>query len=301
MTTAGPSSPAPSTGLPNCYWAVIDAPGWRRPGALPAHFLAMLDEQIPVPAAGLHAVGVPLGDGRAVVCAVARDRLLQVDRHPFSVELFPSEVPPAIDDAAGRVLSTSRFNLLVGEFEPARFRRARHRRVLRIAAVALVACSLLAIGFERRATHWRAVGSSARLATDRLVSGFDLGGGGEPTLEVVSASVDRLQAVRRAAAQAAPSPDGSLILAELLRGWPASDSSDTQSISIANGVVSVSTTVRGDPRKFLDALRVPDGWILDEPRLNSAGELTRLTLLLRPAPKHPRTPAEVPDAAEGHP
>jgi hypothetical protein len=280
---------------------VIDAPGWRHPGAVPKHFLPVLDEQIPVPSAGLHAVGVPLGDGRAVVCAVPRDRLLRLESDPLRAELFPSGVPASIDEAArGLAPAPSNFNLLVGEFEPARFRRARRRRVLTAAAATLVVCVVLSIGFERRASHWREVATSARLATDQLVARADLGGT-EASLEVVSASVDRLHAIRTAAAQAAPSPDAALALAQLLRGWPASASSETQSISIAGGIVSVSTTVRGDPRTFLDALQVPADWTLDEPRLNSVGDLTRLTLSLRPALKHTRPPADAPGATEGHP
>jgi hypothetical protein len=52
-------------------------------------------------------------------------------------------------------------------------------------------------------------------------------------------------------------------------------------VSEAGATVSVS--VEGDPTPFLKAMKPPPGWGMDEPRLNSADKLTRLTLQLRPA------------------
>jgi hypothetical protein len=259
----------------------MDAPGWKRPGPVPRHFLPSLEESIPLSADKLHGVGVPLGDGRAVVCAVAIDELAHTGRHATS--LTPQEVPDAVRAACGAELSPSSFELLVGPFEPAEQRSLRNRSVLRMAAAVLVFCGLLSVGFERRAAHWRAVEASAQAAARNIRATLDLpqANPGTADVEIVSASVESLKAVRRAAAESKPSPDAALALAELFRGWPATDASDTQSIGISGGVVTVSTAVRGDPRRFLDALRVPEGWTLDEPRLNSAGELTRMTITMR--------------------
>lgn len=277
------STPTPN-GLssPVCYWAVIDAPGWRRPGQLPRHFLPLLEEQIPLPANQLHAIGAPCGDGRAAVCAVPRENLQQLA--PGLASLSPSDVPEAVRDAVTVPPEAGQFNLLVGDFEPTHHRASRRRAALTGAAGILLFCGLLSVGLERRAAHWRAVGASAQEATRVLQAKLglpaDLSSDG---VEVVSAYVDSLKALRRAIAENKPSPDGALALAELFRGWPATDSSETQSIAISGDVVTVSTVVRGDPRQFLDSLRVPAGWSLDEPRLNGAGDLTSLTIILRRA------------------
>ena len=54
------------------YWSVLEAPGVRRPGPLPPGLLPEFQEDLPVPVEEVHAVSVPTGDGRLVVCAAPR-------------------------------------------------------------------------------------------------------------------------------------------------------------------------------------------------------------------------------------
>jgi hypothetical protein len=54
-------------------------------------------------------------------------------------------------------------------------------------------------------------------------------------------------------------------------------------VAVSGSSASVSGSVEGDPAPFLKALRPPAGWTMDEPRLNRADAVTRLTMQLRPA------------------
>jgi len=271
-------SSSPSWPAERFYWSVVEAPGWGRCGPLPEGVRAVFEEDAPLPGDELHAVGAPLGDGRLLVCAARRAELGALESGPDS--LVPAAIPPEL----GARVSPERLNLLVGAFEPARFRRARQRRHL-LAAAALLACAaLVSVGAVRRERHW------SRLAEDRVRRTADvLAGvvpGGRP--ELVPAELARARQVNRWCAGQAPAPDAAPILAALLKAWPVGVACKPQALTISGFAIGCSVAVEGDPALFLGALTPPAGWRLEEPRLHTAGSVTRLTISMRPAPGAPR-------------
>lgn len=275
MEKANPVLLWPATSF---YWAILEAPGYRRAGPLPPGLVAMLADEIPPPIEDVHAVGTAIGNGRILACAAPRDQLTGIDS---AIRILtPSELPPGVELTADTV---TRLNLLVGAFEPASIRRERWRRhVARAALVALVA-TLLTIGLLRRAMHWRAVESQARLAQQQFTAGlFGDGPPPEHALMSLDAELGHLRELARSRPEA-PN-DASVQLASLLKSWPADTPSNPQSIAVDRSGINVSVSVEGDPAPFLAAFKAPDGWTLDQPRLNSAGLVSRITLRLRPDP-----------------
>lgn len=269
------------------YWALLDAPGLRSRGGtafrLPPGLLAELADQVPQALEELWAVGVRADNGRVLVCAARRAELAGVaGLKPAARSLTPASVPPGLDDHLAALLPA--LNLLTGEFEPAPLRQERWRRHRARALLVIVLVGLATVGLARRASHWEAIAHDAEQARAKLASDV-LGADAQPAAAnlALDAEIDRL----RAAARHRPTPpsDASVRLASLLNAWPAGVPSKPQSIAVNDAGVSVSVSVDGDPAPFLAAFKAPEGWTLDEPRLNKAGEVTRLTLRLRPIPK----------------
>jgi hypothetical protein len=257
------------------YWTVLDAPGLRHEGELPVGLLLLLQDDLPVELDRLHAVGVPLAGGRRLaVCAAERSELSAIAAGCLS--LTPESLPPFLD---GEGVAPDRFNLLVGSFEPRPIRVDRIKRHSLATGVVLLCGLLLAIGLHRRASHWRDLAGSAAVGAEQLATAA--GPTGKPV--DLTAEAARLRGTREALAKAAPPPDAALSLAAVLRAWPAVAPSKPQSISVNPTAVALSISIEGDPAAFLKALVPPAGWTLDEPRLNTADKVTRLSLQLRPA------------------
>jgi hypothetical protein len=256
------------------YWATIDAHGVKRTGELPAGLLPMLDEDAPVDTADLHAVCVPLADGRLAVCAAERSELAEIP--PDVLSLTPDSLPHFVESPG---VVPAQFNLLVGPFEPLPIRTRRIKRHAFAAATVLLCGLLVATGLHRRASRWSERAESARAAAVRLAATVSTA----DRPEDLSAETARLRGTRDALAKAAPPPDASLVLAAVLHAWPANVPSKPQSISVGQAGVSFSVAVEGDAAAFLKAFSPPPGWTLDEPRLNTADKVTRLALQLRPA------------------
>lgn len=259
------------------FWAVLDAPGLKRAGVLPIGLLPMLEEEAPVDAIDLHAVCVPLRDGGLAVCAAEQAALSEVQ--PATLSLTPESVPPFLE---GRV-APERFNLLLGAFEPRPIRARRVKQHAFAAATVLLCGLLVAIGLHRRASRWESLADSARAAAAELAAAH--APTGRP--EDLAAEANRLRATRESLAKAVAPPDGALALASVLHAWPASVPSKPQSISVSPAGISVSVSLEGDPAAFLRGFTPPPGWALDEPRLNTAANLTRLSLQLRPMGRTP--------------
>lgn len=279
------------------YWALLDAPGYRRVGPLPPGLLAALADEVPQPIDEVFAVGIPTGGNRVLVCAAPREALLAIA--PAVRALRPSALPPGMDtdsdggagddpggggSRAGGGTMIEHLNLLVGEFEPPTIRRQRHRRHRVRAAVVLLVGGLAVIGFSRRSSHWQAVSARAERAHRDLVAQVwgDDAPGMPPQHAAVAldAELDRLRELARS--RPTPPSDASVRLVSLLKAWPVNASSKPQSLAVNDAGVTVSVAVEGDPAPFLAAFKPPEGWTMDEPRLNSAGAITRLTLQLRP-------------------
>jgi hypothetical protein len=256
------------------FWAVVEAPAWRggrsRGGLLPPGLLIEAAVELPLAIEDLQVVGLPCGDGRVVICAARRDELAVVDAG--AVSLTPQELPGCVEAD----VDPAALQLLVGEFEPPVMRRARLRRHAGLAGTIVACAALVAVGLGRRAEHWDNIAGAARDA--RLQLAARAAPGVAP--ERLAIEVARL----RAAAAGGPAPrDAALTLTSLLDAWPNAAAATPQSIVVGDSGVSVSVSVEGEPSAFLAALQPPEGWTLDDPRLNAAGGVTRLTLQMRPA------------------
>jgi hypothetical protein len=254
------------------YWSVVDAPGVRRAGTLPEGLRDDLQQDLPVQVDDLHAVFAPTGDGRLVVCAARREDLGGVE--PSCLTLTPQALPGSI----AAFVDCGVLNLLNGEFEPRPLRRARIRRHLSVAALVLTAGVILSVGMLRRAAQWDSVSRDAEAASGRVLSQVGTGS----SAESVRAELARLGSATETAATFQRSPDTSLLLASLLDAWPSTVPSKPQSISATPTNMSVSVAVEGDAAPFLRAFKPPTGWRLEEPRLNTAGSVTRLSLQMKP-------------------
>jgi hypothetical protein len=254
-------------------WSILEAPQWRRAGVLPSGMLPALEEDLPRAAEGLHAVAAPMGDGRLLVCAADESEIESLGEGILSL------TPETLPAFAGAGVEPGALNLLVGVHEPRALRRARAKRHLLAAASVLLTSALLAAGLVRRERALESDAAAAREASAQLLR--TLSPAGSP--EAVALEVARQRRLSEAAARVRPAPDAALALASLLRAWPATVSSKPQSLAVSESGATISVAVDGDATPFLKALKAPQGWSLEEPRLNTADRVTRLTLQLRMA------------------
>jgi hypothetical protein len=254
------------------FWSVLDAPGLKRAGPLPPGLLPEFQEDLPIPVEDVHAVAAPVGDGRLIVCAARRSALAQVD--PTLARLSPDRLPDAITAPC----QCSQLNLLVDEFEPPAQRRTRRLRHLAGALVASTVVALCAAGLHRRAAHWETIASDARRACSRALAQVSP----TSTPETISAEVARLRSIGGAAARLRRPTNAAPQLAALLNAWPGDAPSNPQSLAVTPAGVTVSVAIDGDAAPFLRSFKPPAAWKLDQPRLSTAGAITRVTLQMRP-------------------
>lgn len=252
------------------YWAALEAPGWRRAGPLPDGLREAAADELPGPADDLFAVCTPARDGTVLVCAAPRAALASLDAATEAL------TPTALPEFADATCAPAAFNLLVGEFEPGAVRRARNRTRGLIASSIALCALVVSFGLHRRTEAWRA-GAERANAAAREVTGSALPAGGE-----LRAEIERLRRAARIDGQRGKPADASLVLASVLAGWPAQVPCVTHSIAVGENGANLSLAVEGDPTPFLEAIRPPPGWVLDEPRLNAADGKTRVSLRLRP-------------------
>ncbi len=248
------------------FWSVIEARGVRA-GALPEGLWPLIDDDLPLDASLLWAVGTPADDGQFVVCAVRRDEL---DPASASLTLTPESIPEYIR------ASKDAFNFLVGQYEPSPIRRARFRLHLAAAACTLLAAGLTAIGLSRRASSWEMVAGSAQHAANSLIASVARA----PNWTKDDIALELMQRRHAGPSEPAPPADAALTLAEVIARWPTHVPGRAQSISATGTDASISVTLTGDVQPFLAALKPPEGWTLDEPRLASIDKATRLNLEL---------------------
>lgn len=258
------------------FWSVLDAPGWKPSGVLPAALLEKLGEELPVDVASVHAIGAPLDDGRVVACGVAVDDLSTLD--PVTLTLAPADIPSFIDIADGQHVAEE-LNFLVGNWEPKPLSRARVRRHAFAAAAVALCGALVALGFTRRAGHHETVRSLAAHETTRLLGSIEPGA----TIESLAAELKQLELAANVQTQTGRGADAGIALGDLLRGWPKDVPSRPQAIAVTPTSATVSVAVEGDASPFLRAIKGPEGWAMAEPRLNAADNITRLTLQFQAA------------------
>lgn len=259
------------------FWSVLDAPGVRVTGELPTALLDEVSGDIPVSVEDVHVVVTPTDAGKVVACAVRRAELDVLG--PSARSLVPDQIPGSI----GVDADPQRLNLLVGMYEPQSSRRENTRRHMRRAAVLMVLAGLVTIGFVRRARYWNSVERDSRTASEALAREILP----EQSTAVIDLALDaelaRLRRATQVNGMVAPPADATVHLANLLNAWPSGIASKPQSIAIAGSGISISASVEGDASPFLKAFKPPRGWTIDEPRINSSGNITRLSLQLRPS------------------
>lgn len=254
------------------FWSIVEAAGVRA-GPLPAGLWPLLEEDVPVDPNLLWAVSAPIDEHRLLICAALKADLSALS--PPDGVLTPDHVPDVISSS----VDPASLNLLVGEFEPVHLRTSRQRRRLTSAAAWLLSATLIGVGLERRSSAWREESHNAATAAQSVIASLSTSLGwsrDDLALELVQ---------RR---QAAPPDlhipgDAALAIAGLLESWPTRIAAKTQSISASGEVASISVLISGDAAAFISAIRPPEGWKLQEPRLIGVDTSTRINLELRRA------------------
>lgn len=256
------------------FWSVVEAPGVPG-GALPAGLWSALEDDVPVNPELVWAVGAPIDGQRLLVCAALRSDLAAIVTDDGV--LTPDRIPESVMSAHGD--AHKQLNLLVGAFEPVALRNARRRRHLRTAVAGLLCAVLVGIGLERRASAWNTQARDLDAATRSVVASVS------PSL---GWSRDDLEMELRQRKEAAPAAlnvpgDAALALGALIARWPVQIPAKPQSISASANSASLSVLIPppGDAATFISALKPPEGWSLDEPRLVSVDKATRINLELR--------------------
>lgn len=255
------------------FWAVLEAPGWSRSAPMPLGLAGALADELPVDIDSVHAVATPMSGpnagGRVLVCAA---RIAELNDLPDgTLSLAPDSVPTLGPEP----VNPADLNLLSGAFKPRPLRRARARSH-RCGALSLLLCAVIAAtGLGRRAANWNALARHRHEATVRIA----------PDLPATDAEIVSLRArLQGTTGSASPPVDAAEDLALVLAGWPSVTACTTHSIAVGAHGASIAIQVEGDPSRFLQALRPPSGWSIDEPRLNSVRGGTRLSLRMTREP-----------------
>lgn len=260
-----------------CYWAVIEAPGVRVRGPLPDALRDEVAADIPVDAGRLWIVTAPAGDGLLVACAVARDEVERLAER--ALRATPSAVPGAV----GVGVRAEDFNVLVGEHEPHATLKARRNRHARWMGTVLCVSALLGLGLARRAAWHEQRSAAAQVTVEALLAAAsrDHAPGDEAFL------VQEIEGLRRRLANArlpdAPR-DASVPMARMLRMWPRDIPAVAQSLGASGGTVTAFVSVdQADAARFVDGLRAPDGWVMNEPRTGAGPGGARITVSMKRA------------------
>lgn len=254
------------------YWSVLELPGIKRPRPFALGQNVLLEDDVPFDSACLHAVVVPLADGRVGVCSIdfATLRDLPLD----ALSLTPESLPTFLQ---GYGVEPKQFNLLTGRFEPASIRQNRTRNHAWAAATIMLSVSLIALGLHRRTVHWRESASAASAQRSALIADAVP----SQTSGALTALSNQLGSVKEVLGSERQPMDAAVLLAQVLETWPTQVSAKPQSISVNQTGAVIAVAVDGDPTPFLRALAAPSGWELDEPRLNTSGTVSRVSLQLR--------------------
>jgi hypothetical protein len=266
--TSRPPVPARTIPGDRLFWSIVEASGIRA-GRIPSGLWPLIEEDVPVDPGQLWGIAAPIDDHRIAVCAIRSADL--IDLAPGAVAITPAEVPGFIPAPAAA------FNFLVGEHEPRAVRRARLRRHCFAAACMVLAAGLVAIGLSRRTAAWNAEALAARNATDGVIASI----APRPGWSRDDLALELMQRRQAVPAELAPPADAAEALAGVIARWPTQVANRPQAITASGASASISVTVPGDAQAFLAALKPPEGWRLNEPRLAAVDKVTRLNLELR--------------------
>ncbi|MFG0243490.1 MAG: hypothetical protein ACF8R9_11960 [Phycisphaerales bacterium JB054] len=278
MTTATAMAAPSEVRLPpeRFYWAVLDAPAARdRRTALGYLFETVL----PVPVERVHAVYLPISDGRFLACGMDREQLAA---HDGALVLGPKAMPEFLDGAVDPVT----INLLVESFEPRAVRRAR-RRVAFIACAAILACAL-AVGWGelRRASRWHEISESFAQATagvyDRVLPAST---GAVPPAARLTAELRTLDRTRTDAPAGSPR-EIAPTLAAVLASWPPGLPASTESLSAAPGAITLTVRLpdEASAERLERELKPPPGWRVSQPTVQREREGLTVRVRMEPIP-----------------
>jgi hypothetical protein len=253
-------------------WAVVDSPGASRAGPLAPGLWPQLAEQVHVDPDALAAVSAPLGNGRALVCAVEQDRMAQLP--PGTLRLTPESIPDGLGDEKP---DPAHLDLLVGDHLPGPCRaRSRLRHLLAASGVCAVAL-LAALGLARRAAVWDRAARDADARAGLAAASIDP----RATLADLPFLAEEARAQQQSTAALGRIEPVAPVLADLLSRWPASSPPST--LSVDPRAILATVLVEGDPGEFLAQLKAPAGWVVREPRLGTLAEGTQITIVMERA------------------
>ncbi len=267
------------------YWAVLDASSLPRGGRLERRLGYLFEASVPgLDAEHLHAVYRRLpGDGRYVACGLPCDEAGPAAA--AALTLTPTSLPPFIAEP----VNPATLNLLTGRFAPPAVRRLRRRWIGLVAIVVLLCAALATLGLERRvqaAKRGIEAIEAARGAVLAEVLGAQAGGGAQPASLRLTAERRRLEQTRDADVDISAVTNGAVLLASLLAHWPADVHATTESVSVAEGSITIRAAVptMADAQRFADAFVPMCGWRLRQPRSEAGHDDVTVTLVLEAVP-----------------
>ncbi len=285
MTDAAPPTPHcerltwPSS---RCYFALLDAsrvPGGERVSEERLRFI--LEPELPEPLEDVHAAFLRVSATQWIACAVPR-RAIEAEVAASVVSLTPDAIPKQLLDAVAAIegsIAPSDFELLIGDYEPKTIRAWRRRCITGAITVVVVVLAIALIGVERRIRQ--AIGHAEKLRAQRFeLVAKALGEAGAaaslpPELRLVAA-LRALRQTRRQGDAIAPARDATDVLEQLLRSWPESLPTRTDSVVIsetavhvrgivadsdaAQSLASATAPLAGFEAAFPAVQSAPDGW-----------------------------------------
>ena len=266
------------------YWSMVEAPGLPtdRQGRLrvPSAVLAdLMQSDLPVDATQVHAVGVRLDAGRALLCAADHEALRAL--HAGTQTAVPGGAPTWTGAASSLVAA---LNLLSEDFEPASLRRQRGQLHCSLALAASIVLMILSFGMWRRERAYAAFSRVAREHAGSTLMKADPGAATPAAAMLhLRAQREHLQAaIASSDISRALRPDAAITLTGLLSGWPGSEVARMELISLTPAAGTLIVFTDSDPKPFVTGLRAPPGWKLDEPRLATTRGGTQITLQMKP-------------------
>ncbi len=245
----------------------------------------LLESVLPVPIESVHAVFLPLAEGRVLGCAMDREQLAR--RSASAISLGPSAIPEfaGIGNSAGQVDSTANsINLLVREFEPASVRRARSQWRAQAAVLLALCAFLIAIGLERR-TRAAHADARASLAAVEDVYEQNLGPSeswNQPPAALLLSELRRLRQATAARAEVEEPQDASSALADVLARWPEELEMRTDSIQARHDRITLAARLpdSASAERLERALGDIVGWRTGQRMLRRSRDNIELTLPL---------------------
>ncbi len=258
-----------------CYWALlrVDTPltstvwtGQDGAAAFEEEFQAL----IPVDLASLHVAYVPAGTTTVLACGV--DHTLAQSASTSGLSLAPEAIPAEL----GKFPQPAELELLGGDCEPRMIARARTRLVGTIAASIALTGVVVALGLERRGSHWESVASAAD--NQRITALRGRWQDEDPITAARQLTLELEEARLIHGTQLADTRDAAASAAEVLGAMNALTGIDTEVVSCTESTVVVTLTAPDERRISIEQIGAPTGWSLAEPRLLATPRGTQFTL-----------------------